>query len=266
MFYILCFFAYSFLGWVCECIYCSIPAKKFINRGFLEGPYCPIYGCGAMLVIYLLTPFAAKPLLLFVAGILVTSALEYITSWLMEMFFHTKWWDYSTYPFNINGRICLKNSTLFGIMVVFVYYVLHPFVNDSINLLPHQAQAILCILLIILFTYDGVSTLMALLRKNTDFLEVENSMKELVKEFKTAQIFPLEEPISESIRRVLDSTDADEILLSHIQKVHDMVDSLHQKRKHTHERLSKAFPNKKEALSRTNIEALFKTMHHHLHR
>ena len=107
MFYILCFFAYSFLGWVCECIYCSIPAKKFINRGFLEGPYCPIYGCGAMLVIYLLTPFAAKPLLLFVAGILVTSALEYITSWLMEMFFHTKWWDYSTYPFNINGRICL---------------------------------------------------------------------------------------------------------------------------------------------------------------
>lgn len=83
-------------------------------------------------------------------------------------------------------------------------------------------------------------------------------MKELVKEFKTAQIFPLEEPISESIRRVLDSTDADEILLSHIQKVHDMVDSLHQKRKHTHERLSKAFPNKKEALSRTNIEALLK--------
>lgn len=58
MFYILCFFAYSFLGWICECIYCSIPAKKFINRGFLEGPYCPIYGCGAMLVIYLLTPFA----------------------------------------------------------------------------------------------------------------------------------------------------------------------------------------------------------------
>lgn len=83
-------------------------------------------------------------------------------------------------------------------------------------------------------------------------------MKELVKEFKIAQIFPLEEPISESIRRVLDSTDADEILLSHIQKVHDMVDTLHQKRKHTHERLSKAFPNKKEAISEQILKQYLK--------
>ena len=108
--WILYFFIYSFLGWVCECIYCGVPAKKFINRGFLAGPYCPIYGCGALAVIYTLTPFSDNVVILFGMGVIVTSALEYITSYMMEKLFHTKWWDYSKHPFNIHGRICLKNS------------------------------------------------------------------------------------------------------------------------------------------------------------
>ena len=74
------FMIYSFLGWLCECIYCSIPEKKFINRGFLMGPYCPIYGFGALLVLYLLHPFASNIIILFLAGVIVTSILEYITS------------------------------------------------------------------------------------------------------------------------------------------------------------------------------------------
>ena len=115
--WILYFFIYSFLGWVCECIYCGVPAKKFINRGFLAGPYCPIYGCGALAVIYTLTPFSDNVVILFGMGVIVTSALEYITSYMMEKLFHTKWWDYSKHPFNIHGRICLKNSILFGLMV-----------------------------------------------------------------------------------------------------------------------------------------------------
>lgn len=89
--YTLYFMIYSFLGWICECIYCSIPAKKLINRGFLSGPYCPIYGFGATAVILALEPVLYQPILLFGCGILVTSALEYITSWAMEALFHTKW-------------------------------------------------------------------------------------------------------------------------------------------------------------------------------
>ncbi|MFQ7539298.1 MAG: putative ABC transporter permease [Clostridium sp.] len=105
---ILYFFLYSFFGWLCECIYCSIPAHTFINRGFLAGPYCPIYGCGALAVLHILDPFGYSIPLMFVMGIVVTSALEYVTSWGMEVLFHTKWWDYSSYPFNIHGRVCLK--------------------------------------------------------------------------------------------------------------------------------------------------------------
>lgn len=131
---ILYFFLYSFFGWLCECIYCSIPAHTFINRGFLAGPYCPIYGCGALAVLHILDPFGYSIPLMFGMGIVVTSALEYVTSWGMEVLFHTKWWDYSSYPFNIHGRVCLKNSLLFGCMVLVVYYLIHPAIQEFVHL------------------------------------------------------------------------------------------------------------------------------------
>ena len=93
--YILYFFIYSMLGWVCECLYCGIGAKRFVNRGFLEGPYCPIYGWGALFVLYALRPFRDHIVLLFLAGMVGTSVLEYVTSYVMEKLFHSKWWDYS---------------------------------------------------------------------------------------------------------------------------------------------------------------------------
>ena len=84
---VLYFFIYSFLGWVCECIYCGIGARRFINRGFLEGPYCPIYGWGALIVLYALEPFKNNLVLLFFAGMILTSLLEYATSVVMEKCF-----------------------------------------------------------------------------------------------------------------------------------------------------------------------------------
>ena len=89
------FILYAFLGWVCEDLYCGIPTKKFINRGFFYGPYCPIYGVGALLVLYPLLFVKDYPILVFVLGVIITSALEYITSWVMEILFKTRWWDYS---------------------------------------------------------------------------------------------------------------------------------------------------------------------------
>lgn len=260
---LLYFFAYSFLGWVCECIYCSIPAKKFINRGFLAGPYCPIYGFGALAVIHILTPFGGNVLLMFIMGILVTSALEYVTSWGMEVLFHTKWWDYSTYPFNIHGRVCLKNSLMFGCMVLVVYYLVHPLILDSIAVLPTPVQMVLSILFVLGFGYDVFTTAHALLRKNVDFAAVEDSIRELREDFKQAQIFPLSESLSDTIAKVLDSTNADEVLLSHIDKLHQRIQHIHEKSKRTHERLSKAFPNRKEALTRINAEHVFRIINEH---
>ena len=134
--HILYYFLYSCLGWVCECLYCGIPAGHFINRGFLAGPYCPIYGCGAVLVVYVLEPFQDHIVVLFLAGMILTSILEYVTSYLMEKLFHSKWWDYSNRRFNLHGRICLRNSLLFGVMGIVVVRIVHPFMASLLGRVP----------------------------------------------------------------------------------------------------------------------------------
>ena len=104
---------YSIIGWGYESTICSIGQRKLINRGFLNGPYCPIYGTGAVLVLLVLGRIQ-NPVLLFFAGALVTCSLEYLTSWLMEKLFHARWWDYSKRKFNIGGRVCLIGAVVFG--------------------------------------------------------------------------------------------------------------------------------------------------------
>ena len=123
---ILLFFIYSFLGWVCETVYCSIGGRRFVNRGFLNGPLCPVYGFGALIVVWAMQPFYKSVLLTFVAGVVLTSILEYITGWLLETLFHLKLWDYSERFLNINGRVCLKNSLMFGILAVVTVFYIHP--------------------------------------------------------------------------------------------------------------------------------------------
>ena len=111
----LLYIAYSTLGWCGEMLYCSIPKGHICEkRGFLNGFLCPIYGHGALLVLYLLHGGFQNPVLTFIFGAIVTSILEYFTSWIMEKLFHMRWWDYSHYKFQINGRVCLLNSTCFG--------------------------------------------------------------------------------------------------------------------------------------------------------
>ncbi len=131
----LTFIVYAFLGWCCECVYCSVPAGKFINRGFLNGPICPVYGFGAVIVFHALRPLGSNVFLTFFGGMLLTSALEYVTSVLLEKLFHLSWWDYSKRKFNLHGRICLLNSTLFGLLCVFAVHVVDPWVSKNIQAL-----------------------------------------------------------------------------------------------------------------------------------
>lgn len=117
---------YSFLGWCCESIYCSLGRGEWINRGFLTGPFCPIYGVGAVVTLTLLKHLPKSAMIVFLGGMLITSTLEYFTSWLMEKLFNARWWDYSKRPFNIKGRVCLLNSTLFGLLCLFLMFDLNP--------------------------------------------------------------------------------------------------------------------------------------------
>lgn len=112
---LLIFVVYSVLGFIVETIYTSIPAGKLMHRGFLFGPYIPIYGFGAAFITFFLQRFQGNPIVIFILSFVICSILEYITSWALEVLFHARWWDYSSQFMNIHGRICLKNSCLFGI-------------------------------------------------------------------------------------------------------------------------------------------------------
>ena len=154
----LLFLIYSTLGWCGEMIYCSIGQRRLCEkRGFLNGFLCPIYGFGALLVLWALRGGCESPVLTFFFGALLTSAVEYFTSYLMEKLFHMRWWDYSRYKFQIHGRVCLLNSTLFGLLCVALCHLVHPEVMKLIRFLMAQHIALpLAAVLFVLFAADTV--------------------------------------------------------------------------------------------------------------
>ena len=137
------FFIYSFLGWAWESAYVSVKERRFVNRGFVTGPLCTIYGCGAVAVYLILKPVSEKLPLLFLGGVIVPTILEYLTAVLMEAVFHTSWWDYSKNKFNFQGRICLGASLGWGVFTVVLFYVLHPFVEWIVSLYSVAAGKVL---------------------------------------------------------------------------------------------------------------------------
>ena len=152
--YFLLFIIYSFIGWLLELAFSYIQLKKVVNRGFLIGPYCPIYGAGCLLLIILLSDYADNILVLFSLSIIVCSLLEYFTSLIMEKIFNLRWWDYSNMKFNINGRICLETMVPFGVIGVLVVKYFNPWLLSIINLVNPQTITIVVIILMSLFIID----------------------------------------------------------------------------------------------------------------
>lgn len=132
------FFIFSFAGWIYESSKCSIEARKFINRGFLNGPIIPIYGVGGTVVYILLQPFMGRPVLILLLGFVLTTVLEYVTAVAMEKAFHAKWWDYSRFKYNFQGRVCLPASILWAVFSVADVYVLGPAVKDMVDKIPRS--------------------------------------------------------------------------------------------------------------------------------
>ena len=179
---------YSIIGWVYESTICSIGHRKLINRGFLNGPYCPIYGTGAVLVLLVLGRIQ-NPVLLFFAGALVTCSLEYLTSWLMEKLFHARWWDYSKRKFNIGGRVCLIGAVVFGAFSVVLVLVLHPFVKSLTDRLTDAALNWICASVFVGIVSDLVVTVKGLLGTHAVFAEyavlLQQKRKELADRLRT---------------------------------------------------------------------------------
>ena len=154
--YFLLFISYAFLGWCMEVTCKLIQYKKFINRGFLIGPYCPIYGWGALAITILLKRYMEDPLVLFVMSTLICSIIEYLTSYFMEKKYHARWWDYSNRKFNINGRICLETLIPFGILGVAIMYGTNPILFKLYNQIPQLVINILTVILFIGFIVDNI--------------------------------------------------------------------------------------------------------------
>ena len=150
------FIIYSFIGYLAEVIYCSYAQKKLVNRGFLFGPICPIYGFGAILTIYSLTNLKDNPVLVFILGVLITSTLEYFTSYIFEKIFNNKWWDYSYRTDNINGRICIGNSLYFGLGILVLIYVLNPNIDMLMQDIPSNTLTIISVAAFIVLMIDFV--------------------------------------------------------------------------------------------------------------
>ncbi len=162
LYHILAYFLiYSCIGWCLEVIYAAATTGQLVNRGFLNGPVCPIYGFGMVLVLYALTPLQHSILLLYLGGVILPSALELVGGWALYKLYHTRWWDYSDFPFNIGGYICLEFCLLWGVGTLVVMRIVHPVVADLVKLIPPFVGVILMCFLYAVYAVDVVATAIA---------------------------------------------------------------------------------------------------------
>lgn len=185
--YFLLFMIYAILGWCMEVTCKLIQYKRFINRGFLIGPYCPIYGYGAILITFLLKKYTNDPIALFFMAIIICGTLEYLTSYFMEKIFKARWWDYSQRKFNINGRICLETLIPFGIAGTFILYIANPFIMKYINMIPELGLHIFTVVFLLIYVTDMIVSFKIIL-----------NLKEMTKEFKDNTI-----EISTKVKKII---------------------------------------------------------------
>ena len=155
------FLIYSCLGWCLEVVYAAVTTGKLVNRGFLNGPVCPIYGFGMVIVLYALTPLVDNTLLLYLGGVILPSALELVGGWALYKLYRTRWWDYSDYPFNIGGYICLEFCLLWGVGTLVVMRIVHPIIAGLVAMVPTLVGVILMCILYAVYATDVVATAIA---------------------------------------------------------------------------------------------------------
>lgn len=161
---ILLFFIYAFLGWCMEVAFAACKSGRFVNRGFLNGPVCPIYGFGMVGVAVLLSPLKDNLLWMYLGSAVITTVIEYITGWMLERIFHAKWWDYSDMPLNIGGYVCLLFSLIWGALCVVIVRYVHPAIAGLVEHLPNWLTIVLDGLFVSAIAVDLAATL-ATIRK-----------------------------------------------------------------------------------------------------
>ena len=155
----LLFILYSNIGWLIEVVKTKFDDKKWINRGFLIGPYCPVYGSSSLIMAVYLSRYKNDITTVFILAFFICSVIEYLTSYVMEKLFNTRWWDYSDEKFNIEGRICLKNCFYFGILGVLMVYIVNPLFVRILNNINYGNLRIIGFIAFSYFIFDCILSL-----------------------------------------------------------------------------------------------------------
>lgn len=230
LYYFLLFFIYAFVGWLIETINCSILAKKkVLNRGFLIGPYIPIYGVASVLMVLFLNEYRNDPFVLFWMAVVYSSLLEYVTSYLMEKIFKARWWDYSNKKFNLNGRICLQNCFLFGLLGIILLYGLNPLVEGLLKEIPSNILMIISVIFLSIFILDLLITIYLLSKldiqiKNTRSDATNEIDKEIKKMLRHYRIFY--KRLFKAFPKINFNVDRGNLLIDRIRKQFDEIDNL----------------------------------------
>ena len=178
-YFALSFFVYGFLGWCTEVAYAAVKQGKFVNRGFLNGPICPVYGIGVGVVVQFLTPVENNLVLLYISSTILVTAIEGITGFLLEKIFHNKWWDYSDQPLNIGGYVCVLFSLIWGVFCVLIVKVIHPLIYKVLTMIPFVLGIIVMACLDVGLLADLYVTASAILKMNRKLETMEKIAAEL---------------------------------------------------------------------------------------
>lgn len=182
--WLLFFYIYCFIGWCFESAYVSIKSRRLVNRGFIRGPFLPLYGCGAIIMLFLAKPFLGHPVPMFFSGMIGATALEYVTGVCMESLFKVRYWDYSSQKFNFQGQICLSSSIAWGFLTIALNTWIHKPVEYFVLLLSPMVLDILVLVLTLLVAADFITSFKTALELRRDLegmTTVRNDLKSIQK-------------------------------------------------------------------------------------
>ncbi len=247
--YVLMFFLFSAIGWTIESIYCSLGNKKIINRGFLYGPLCPIYGVGALVFEILVSPLG-EPVekrwwLVLIVGTVLADIVEYFTSYIMEKLFNARWWDYSENFLNLHGRICLKHTCYWGLFSFLFVYLISPIYDFVIGFIPQDIRNIAVGVIFVIFLVDLVLTVRATMDIRKLMIKID-SLKAGVSEYYDILKFA-----AESIKDATGNTYTDKKteLINQFKDIKESINALNEKSSqvysNTTKRLYSSFANLK---------------------
>ena len=265
------FVIYSFMGWCIETVYATINKREFVNRGFLHGPFCPIYGFGTLSIIVLLKPIETNYIFLFLGSVFLTSFIEYITGYILETAFNSTWWDYSDNSYNLHGRICLSFSIIWGFVSMFILKVVHPYIDYIVHLIPPYTGRIIFYITLVYFIIDFTITVITIFKLRSLLTQLNTAYSDLtdkLSDFKlnlgnTKDIFELKIRLDSLIESAEMKVGKKKTEIENIIKeLKFKYDSLFIKKCPDYLRLIKAFPN----LSFKGLDSILKDVKNKVHK